>query len=179
MKFAIIANIHANLEALQAVLTDAKEQKCTHYAFLGDFVGRCADPRACVDIVRAMNAPCVKSNHDEYCATDQSLDGLNVHVAKSVQWTRKQLTEDERQWLQNLPHARQVEDFTIVHATLDHPEHWQYAFDESAAAASFPHQKTQVCFFGHTHVPVAFVCDTATRGGTYAKFQIMPGKSTL
>jgi len=57
MKFAIMADVHANLEALQAVLADAKEQSCTHYAFLGDFVGYCADPQACIDIVRAMNAP--------------------------------------------------------------------------------------------------------------------------
>jgi len=88
MKFAIIADIHANLEAFQAVLADAKEQRCTHYAFLGDFVGYCADPKACIDIVRAMNAPCVKGNHDEYCATEVSPDGLNSNVAKAVHWTR-------------------------------------------------------------------------------------------
>jgi predicted phosphodiesterase len=176
MKFAILSDIHANLEAFQAVLADAKEQKCTHHAFLGDFVGYCADPKACIDIVRAMNAPCVKGNHDEYCASDLPLNGFNDDFAKVVQWTRKQLTEDDRQWLKNLPYARQVENFTIVHSTLERPEQWQYVFDVFAAAASFPHQDTQMCFFGHTHVPVAFTRDTVVRGGTYTRFKVNPGK---
>ncbi|HXC34361.1 MAG TPA: metallophosphoesterase family protein [Candidatus Acidoferrales bacterium] len=176
MKFAIIAEIHANLEAFQAVLADSNEQRCTHYAFLGDFVGYCADPKACVDIVRAMNAPCVKGNHDEYCATDLPVDGLSANIVKSVRWTREQLTDDYRQWLQDLPYARQVEDFTIVHATLDHPQQWQYEFDGPAAATIFSHQNTQMCFFGHTHVPVAFIRDTVTRGGTFTKFKVEPGK---
>jgi len=93
-----------------------------------------------------------------------------------VQWTRKQLTEDDRQWLHNLPYVREVEGFTIVHATLDLPEMWGYAFDRMAAAARFTRQNTRVCFFGHTHVPVAFIRDSVIRGGTYTKFRVEPGK---
>jgi predicted phosphodiesterase len=178
MKFAIIADVHANLEAFQAVLEDAKEQRCTHYAFLGDFVGNCADPKACLDIVRSMNAPCVKGNHDEYCARDMPLNGITVNVAKTVQWTRKQLTEEDRQWLEHLPYSCRVENFTIVHATLERPEQWHYVFDKVAASASFPYQKTQICFFGHTHVPVAFIRDTSTRGVTYKSLKWSPVKST-
>jgi diadenosine tetraphosphatase ApaH/serine/threonine PP2A family protein phosphatase len=177
MKFAIIADVHANLEAFQAVLGDAKEQRCTHYDFLGGFVGYCADPKACIDIVRAMNAPCVKGNHDEYCATDLPLDGMNANATKAVRWTRKQLAADDREWLRNLPFVRKVEDFTIVHATLDRPELWQYVFDRLAAVASLAHQDTQVCFFGHTHVPMAFVRDKVIHGGTYTKFKVEPGKT--
>jgi predicted phosphodiesterase len=176
MKFAIMADVHANLEAFQAVLGDAKEQRCAHYAFLGDFVGYCADPKACIDIVRAMNAPCVKGNHDEYCARDLPLDDFTPGAAKAVQWTRNQLTEDDRQWLHNLPHVRAVEDFTIVHATLSRPERWEYVFDQMAAAASLTHQNTPVCFFGHTHLPIAFIRDTVVRGGTYTKFRLDPVK---
>ena len=79
MRYAIIADVHANLEAFRAVLADAEQHRCTHYAFAGDFVGYCADPKACLDIVRALNAPCVKGNHDEYCATDLPLDGFFVN----------------------------------------------------------------------------------------------------
>jgi predicted phosphodiesterase len=176
MKFAILADIHANLEAFQTVLGDSQEHKCTHYAFLGDFVGYCADPKACINIVRAMNAPCVKGNHDDYCAADLPLDGFNPGAAKAVQWTRKQLKEDDRQWLHNLSYVRTVENFTIVHATLEAPERWGYVFDSLAASASLSHQSTQVCFFGHTHVPVAFVHDGTVRGGTYSKFSVQSGK---
>ncbi len=172
MKFAIIADVHANLEAFQAVLGDAEQQRCTHYAFLGDFVGYCADPKACIDIVRSMNARCVKGNHDEYCAMGLPLVGFNPKAAKAVQWTRNQLTEDDRRWLQSLPYVLRIESFTIVHATLDSPERWGYVFDRLAANASLVRQNTDLCFFGHTHVPVAFIRDTVVRGGTYTKFKV-------
>jgi len=176
MKFAIIADIHANLEAFQAVLGDAREQQCTHHAFLGDFVGYCADPKACLDIVRGMHAPCVKGNHDEYCAVELSLDGFNPNAARAVEWTRRQLNEDDRRWLHNLPYVRTIENFTIVHATLEGPERWGYVFDNLAAASSLNQQNTPLCFFGHTHVPVAFIKDSMVRGGTYTKFRMEHGK---
>lgn len=176
MKFALLSDIHANLEAFQAVLADARQQHCTRHAFLGDFVGYCADPKACLDIVRAMQAPCVKGNHDEYCSTELKLDGFNPKAAKALAWTRAQLSADDRLWLQNLPYTLKVENFTISHATLDGPERWVYVFDKFAAAASIAHQKTAVCFFGHTHVPVAFVRDSMVRGGTYTKFKVEPSK---
>jgi predicted phosphodiesterase len=176
MKFAIIADIHSNLEALTAVIEDSKQQGCTHYACLGDVVGYNANPRECLDIIRSMNIPCVKGNHDEYCSSDAALDGFNPAAAEAVHWTRKQITEDEKQWLRELRYQRILTSFTLVHATLDGPQNWGYVFDKLAAAASFTYQNTSVCFFGHTHVPVAFVRDTAVRGGTYSKFRVEPGK---
>ena len=62
----------------------------------------------------------------------------------------------------------------MVHATLDGPQRWGYVFDKLAAAASFTYQNTPVCFFGHTHVPVAFIRDTVIKGGTYSKFKVDP-----
>jgi predicted phosphodiesterase len=176
MKFAIIADIHANLEAFQTVLADIKEQKCTHYACVGDVVGYGANPKECLKIVRDMGMPCVKGNHDEYCSMDEQLDGFNAHAAEAVNWTRKQLSEDERQWLKDLKYFRLVTSFSMVHATLDGPQRWGYVFDRLAAAASFTYQNTSVCFFGHTHVPVAFIRDTMVRGGTYSKFKVDPSK---
>ncbi len=176
MKFAIIADIHGNLEALQAVLEDAQKQGCTHYACIGDVVGYGANPRECLQIVRSMGMPCVKGNHDEYCSIEESAEGFNPLAAEAVMWTRQQLSEEDRQWLRDLRYVRMVTNFTIVHATLDAPQRWGYVFDKLAAAASFPYQNTPVCFFGHTHVPVAFVRDSMVRGGTYSKFKIEPGK---
>ena len=176
MKFAIIADIHANLEAFQVVLNDIKEQKCTHYACVGDVVGYGPNPKECLKIVRDMNIPCVKGNHDEYCSIDDQLDGFNPHAAEAVNWTRQQLNPDERQWLRELKYFRMVTSFSMVHATLDGPQRWGYVFDKLAAAASFTYQNTAVCFFGHTHVPVAFIRDTMVRGGTYSKFKVDPSK---
>jgi predicted phosphodiesterase len=176
MKFAIIADIHANLEALQVVLADARNEKVTHYACLGDVVGYNANPKECLDIVRDMGMPCVKGNHDEYCSSEGNLDGFNPAAALAVQWTRSQLTAEDRQWLRELKYMRLVTSFSIVHATLDAPQRWGYVFDKLAAAASFTYQNTSVCFFGHTHVPVAFVRDSLVRGGSYSKFRVEPGK---
>jgi len=176
MKFAIIADIHANLEAFGVVLEDIKQQKCTHIACLGDVVGYNADPKKCLDMVRDMNIPVVKGNHDEYCSTDEPLDGFNPAAAEAVNWTRRQLRAEDRQWLRELKYVRMVTSFTIVHSTLDGPQRWGYVFDKLAAAASFTYQNTAVCFFGHTHVPVAFIRDTVVRGGTYSKFKVEPGK---
>lgn len=176
MKYAIIADIHANLEAFQVVLEDIKEQKCTHVACLGDVVGYNANPKECLDIVRGMNIPCVKGNHDEYCSSEDNLEGFNPHAAEAVNWTRKQLTAEDREWLRDLKYLRLVASFSIVHATLDVPQRWGYVFDKLAAAASFTYQNTSVCFFGHTHVPAAFIRDSQVRGGTYSKFKVEPGR---
>ncbi len=176
MKYAIIADIHGNLDAFEVVLDDIRNQNATHIVCLGDVVGYNARPRECLKIVRDMNIPCVKGNHDEYCSSEDNLDGFNPHAADAVLWTRQQLSDEERQWLRDLKYTRMAANFTMVHATLDVPERWGYVFDKLAAAASFPYQNTQVCFFGHTHVPVAFMRDTAVRGGTYSKFKIDPAK---
>ena len=176
MKYAIIADIHANLDAFQAVLEDAQNQKATHYVCLGDVVGYNANPRECLKIVRDMNMPCVKGNHDEYCSTDEQLEGFNPNAADAVHWTRRQLSQEDRDWLRELKYTKMVATFTIVHATLDAPQRWGYVFDKLAAAASFPYQNTPVCFFGHTHVPVAFMRDTVVRGGTFSKFKVDPSK---
>jgi predicted phosphodiesterase len=176
MKFAVIGDIHANLEAFKVVLADTKEQKCTHYACVGDVVGYNANPKECLDIVRDMGMPCVKGNHDDYCSSDEPLDGFNPAAAEAVNWTRKQLTEKDHQWLRELKLVRMVTSFSMVHATLDGPQRWGYVFDKLAAAASFPYQNTAVCFFGHTHVPLAFIRDSIVRGGTYSKFKVETGK---
>ena len=176
MKYAIIADIHANLEALQVVLKDAKEQHCTHYACLGDVVGYNANPKECLDIIREMGMPCIKGNHDEYCSNEGAMEGFNPYAAEAVSWTRRQLSPEDRKWLRELKYLRLVASFSIVHATLDGPQRWGYVFDRLAAAASFTYQNTNVCFFGHTHVPVAFIRDSVVRGGTYSKFKVEPGR---
>ncbi|HEV2319711.1 MAG TPA: metallophosphoesterase family protein [Verrucomicrobiae bacterium] len=176
MKYAIIADIHANLEALTAVLEDARAQNPTHFVCLGDVVGYNANPQECLKIVRDMNIPCVKGNHDEYCSMDEQLEGFNPNAAEAVHWTRRQLSPEDREWLRELKYTKMVGTFTIVHATLDGPQRWGYVFDKLQAAASFPYQTTPVCFFGHTHVPVAFMRDTVVRGGTFSKFKVDPTK---
>src|SRR5260221_1648117 len=168
MKYAIIADIHGNLEGLQTVLADIKAQNIQQQQIvcLGDVVGYNANPKECLKIIRDMNIPVVKGNHDEYCSTDDQLDGFNPAAAAAVHWTRDQLSAEERQWLRDLKYSRIVANFTIVHATLDAPQRWGYVFDKLAAAAIFPDQNTQMRFFGHKHGPFTFMSGTADLVGT-------------
>lgn len=176
MRFAILADIHSNLEALLAVLHDAQAQGIDRYICLGDVVGYNANPKECLDIVRDMNMICIKGNHDEYCSNEGELEGFNPHAALAIEWTREHLSEEDRAWLRDLKYVRMIMGFTIVHATLDAPQRWGYVFDKLAAATNFTYQTTRLCFFGHTHVPVAFVRDTEVRGGPYTRIKLEPGK---
>ncbi|MDF1755909.1 MAG: metallophosphoesterase family protein [Verrucomicrobiales bacterium] len=157
MRYAIFGDIHANLEALETVLYDAAEQKCTDYVCIGDIVGYNANPVECLNKVREMGCPVVKGNHDEEAILDTSLEGLNPLAKRAMEWTRDQLGEAEREWLRNLKLVRQVRDFTIVHATLDTPGGWTYVTNKFDAMASFSYQFTQLCFYGHTHTPRIYI----------------------
>jgi len=157
MKFAIFGDIHANLEALNAVLADAAEQGCTHFVCIGDIVGYNANPHECLDRVRSLDCPVVKGNHDEEASADTELVGLNPLAEQAMTWTRSHLDDADKQWLRDLRMVRQVRDFTIVHATLDTPSSWGYITNKFDAMASFSYQYTPVCFFGHTHSPKFYV----------------------
>ena len=157
MRIALFGDIHANLEALEAVLADAAAQGVTDYVCTGDVVGYNADPVACLEKVRDMNCPTVKGNHDEDASGSHSLDAMNPIAAAALEWTRSQLSDDQRHWLRHLRMVRQVNDFTVVHSTLDQPSNWNYVTNRFDAMANFSYQFTQVCFNGHTHVPRVYV----------------------
>jgi predicted phosphodiesterase len=157
MKIALFGDIHANLEALETVLADAEAQGCDSYVCLGDVVGYNANPSECLEIIRQMDCPVVKGNHDEDAGGDHSLEMMNPIAAEALQWTRDQLNDEQREFLARMRMVRQVEDFTIVHSTLDQPNVWNYVTNKFDAMSNFSYQFTQVCFHGHTHVPRVFV----------------------
>jgi predicted phosphodiesterase len=160
MRIALFGDIHANLEALDAVLGDASAQGCDHYICMGDVVGYNADPVGCLERVRSMDCPVVKGNHDEDASGSHSLDAMNPVAAAALMWTRARLSDEQRAWLRRLRMVRQVEDFTVVHSTLDQPANWNYVTNKFDAMSNFSYQFTQVCFHGHTHVPRVFIKST-------------------
>lgn len=176
MRFAIFGDIHANLEALQAVLADAAQNDCTHYVCLGDVVGYNANPHECIELVRSLDCPVVKGNHDEQASILHDLEGFNPLAEEAISWTRQHLSEEDKQWLRDLRLVRQVRDFTIVHATLDTPDKWGYIFNQLDAAASFNYQHTALCFYGHTHSPRAYIRDTVVKTVPLDRLRIEQGK---
>ncbi len=176
MRFAVLSDIHGNLEALEAVLADARAHDCTHYVCLGDIVGYNANPSECVQLIQELECPVVQGNHDEQASIEDSTAGFNELAEEAIGWTREHLSAGEKKWLADLRLTRQVRDFTIVHATLDTPQQWGYIFNDLDAIASFTYQHTSLCFFGHTHWPTAFVRDDNVRRITSDRIQMSPGK---
>jgi len=176
VRYAIFSDIHANLEALEAVLHDAEEQRCTHYVCLGDVVGYNANPHECVARLQEIDCPIVKGNHDEQASLLESSRDFNEMAEAAIEWTRDHLNDADKQWLRELKLQRQVRDFTIVHATLDTPSQWGYVFNNLDAAASFTYQHTTVCFFGHTHVPMTFIRDDGVQRIRADQLHIDPTK---
>ena len=154
--FAILGDIHANLDALEVVLADCREQGVTDYLCTGDVVGYNACPHECLEMVRALNCPVVMGNHDHYVSSRQNLEDFNPHAAAVIEWTRKQLSAEEMSFLQSLPFVATKMGITLVHATMDNPEDFGYVFDHLQAEAHFSHQVTPLCFHGHTHVPIIY-----------------------
>jgi predicted phosphodiesterase len=176
MRIAIFGDIHANLEAFEVVLADAREQGCTSYICLGDVVGYNANPRECLEIVQELKCPVVKGNHDDYASSDSSLESFNPLAEVAIQWTRDQLAPAEKFWLGELPFISKIGGFTVVHASLDDPAGWGYVLNQLDAAASFSKQTTDLCFFGHTHTPRAYIKDSSVVGLPFEQLILEPGK---
>ncbi|MBQ6472622.1 MAG: metallophosphoesterase family protein [Victivallales bacterium] len=163
--FAILGDIHGNLEAFQTVLAKTRELEVTQYVCIGDIVGYNANPKECLDMLRELKPlGVVRGNHDEYVGNERDLLGFNPAAALAVKWTRDQLTKDDRRWLAELPYEKQIfrfgmAPFSIVHGTLDSPGMWGYIFNRLSAMASMQFQHNDICFCGHTHMPMYFIKD--------------------
>ena len=159
-KYAVLSDVHSNAEAFSSVLEKCAAVGVERYLFLGDLVGYNADVRRCIDMARELNfVASVRGNHDDYAIRGDLLSGdFNPNAAIAIEWARRQLSPDDIAFLDGMPYKRTVPGLpvTLVHATLDSPETWGYVFDVHHAAANFSYQLTQLCFCGHSHIPVAF-----------------------
>jgi diadenosine tetraphosphatase ApaH/serine/threonine PP2A family protein phosphatase len=157
LKIAILGDIHANLEALSAVLEDAADTGAALFACTGDLVGYNANPHECVEMIRRLGCPVVMGNHDEEAVNCGVIEGMSERARLAMEWTRENLTDEDKRWLADLPAVQQVHGFTLVHASLECPSSWTYVLDRFDAMSSFDHQNTRLCFYGHTHTPVMYV----------------------
>ena len=155
-KIAIFGDVHSNIDALEAVLADARSADVGEYLCTGDVVGYNARPHECMERGKSLGCPVTMGNHDYYVAKDLDLADFNPHAAKVVEWTREQLTGEELSFLASLPFTHTERGMTLVHATMDNPEDFGYVFDNLQAAANFMNQRSPLCFHGHTHCPMIF-----------------------
>ena len=159
MRYGIIADIHGNLEALEAVLGVLDARGVETYLSTGDIVGYGADPKACLDRIRELGTLVTAGNHDWAVSNRLSLDYFNAYAREAIYWTQERLSEDDIRYLDELPLTRRVEDITLVHGTLYSPENFDYLLTSYDAHLSFQIQQTPLCLVGHSHVPITFLLD--------------------
>ncbi|MBI1869672.1 MAG: metallophosphoesterase family protein [Chlamydiae bacterium] len=156
MLYAILSDIHSNLEALEAVLKDARDEGVSHFLCLGDIVGYAADPSICLKKVRDLAEVVVAGNHDYAVSGRLGLDWFNLRARRAIEWTKDQLDQEEKNYLGALPLVRSSGSFCLAHATLSDPENWKYLLNEEDAFREFKLLREKILFIGHSHVPVVF-----------------------
>ena len=154
MRYALFADIHSNLEALQVVLKEFKKEQINEYVCLGDIVGYAANPNECIKLVKELNpVTIIAGNHDWASAGKTDINYFNSIAKEAILWTQKELTKEDKNFLQNLPLTKEFDDFVIVHGSLYAPQEWHYIFTLQDAKKNFEHQNKKICFVAHSHQP--------------------------
>lgn len=169
MKFALITDLHANREAVEAVLEHAKSRGAERYAFLGDFVGYGADPAWVIDCVRehvGRGAIAVLGNHDA-AVVQGPLPTMIPEARQVVEWTRAQLDAAQLDFLATLPLATSDADRLFVHANAWAPADWGYITGRMEAVRSLQATNARYTFCGHMHEPKLYHLTATGKAGDF------------
>lgn len=156
MKYAIISDIHANIEALDAVVDDAQSKDVHDFFCLGDIVGYGPNPRECIRKILDIKAVCIAGNHDHAAVGLTDISFFNLHAKNAALWTSEQLADDDKTFIKDLPLVVRHENITLVHSALDEPSKWHYILNDSDAAKNIELMDSLLCFIGHSHIPCIF-----------------------
>jgi len=154
MRVLVISDVHANLEALDAVLADAGEFE--RIWSLGDLVGYGPQPNECIERLREFEHVAIAGNHDWGALGKLDLAEFNVDARQANLWTREQLAPRSWAFLDSLPEVLVEGEYTLAHGSPRHPI-WEYIVYASVACLNFEHYGTRTCLVGHTHLPAIFV----------------------
>ena len=170
MRYAVIADIHANLAAFTAVLGDIEQRGGVEEVWcLGDIVGYGPDPHRCIELLRKRKHVCVAGNHDWAAIGKIDTSYFNPDAATACRWTAEQLSRADIRYLESLPLVIEKGDFTLVHGSPREPI-WEYILSASIAEGNLAFFKSQFCLVGHSHVPVVFKCE----GDSCSSSQFLP-----
>ncbi len=153
MRYLIISDVHANLVALETVLSDAPafdEIWC-----LGDLVGYGPDPNECIERIQEFPHVSLAGNHDQAALGNLDLRTFNRDARYANLWTQSELKASSFEYLASLPSHMEREGFYLAHASPREPI-WEYLLDPKQAYANFSYFDGRVCLVGHTHVPIIF-----------------------
>ena len=157
MRILVISDIHSNLTALEAVLSEAGEFDATWC--LGDLIGYGPDPNECIERVKDLpTLTCIIGNHDAATLKQIDPDSFNPEAREAIFWTQKTLSKRALDFLCELSERIEIEGVTLTHGSPRHPV-WEYLLDTRTATVNFNYFQTQLCFVGHTHLPVLYSLD--------------------
>ncbi len=157
MRVALISDIHANLEALTAVIESIADQNIDRILCLGDVIGYGSDPSPCLELVNRTCDVKLMGNH-EYAALGMlSSEYYHNDARKSAEWTHQRLTDYDLSIISTFEMDHTFEDIYLVHASPHEPQRWHYILQPEMAHLAFQHMNTNLCFFGHSHLPMIFV----------------------
>jgi len=158
MKVAILSDVHANLEALSAVLEDLEGHGVQKILFLGDDVGYGADPGPCLEMLGRAACGWVAGNHDYAAARDEeSLLAFREDAATAIRWSRNVLPRQAKDRLRKFPLECFEEGVHLVHGSPHKPDQWHYLMTEKDAERGFAASQSKVILVGHSHIPAAFI----------------------
>lgn len=165
MRLAVLTDIHANREALDAVLADAAARGVDRFVLLGDIVGYGPDPAWCCD--RAMDlvqagALCVRGNHDVAAVAGPDA-AFSAMARQAIRWTKDRLSPGQQGFLAGLPLTAELDDTLFVHASAHAPADWIYVRSAHAAMPSFRVSRARIILCGHVHRPALYTCDRSGR----------------
>jgi len=161
---ALIADIHANLPALENVLAWLDEKGITDGVVLGDLVGYGPDPSEVMALIRERNYEIIKGNHDHAVAQGDASRGFSRNAKVVAEWTHEHVSEEEREWLKYLPPVLENEEWMAVHGAPMDPEFffgYVYAMTYSDNLEHMQKMKRRLCFHGHSHMPGIYARDMA------------------
>lgn len=163
MRYAVLSDIHGNLEALNAMMAALAHLRIDRYLCLGDIVGYGADPSACLDRLDQCQPVVVAGNHDLACVGKFDLGWFNDAARAALLWTRDQLSFSELDRLRRLPLTETSGPLTLVHSSLKRPERFEYLVDAAQAIDTLTACQTLICLSGHTHLPGVVEYDRGAR----------------
>lgn len=154
MRYAIISDVHANLEALNKVLKKIEEEACDELLFLGDSVGYGPNPNECIYRLKEKTKILLAGNHDRTAVGMADIEHFNPYARAAVEWTRKILSNETLSFLKGLPLTKEVDKrLFLVHSTPKEPDQWHYLLNTWDADLNFPFFSEKICFVGHSHMP--------------------------
>jgi diadenosine tetraphosphatase ApaH/serine/threonine PP2A family protein phosphatase len=156
MLYAIISDVHANLEALTVCLDELDKIKPDRIVCLGDLVDYCAQPNEIVEIIKSKCDVVILGNHDEGQFNYGIVEGFSEKAYASSCHTRTVINAEHIEYFKTLPYTHSENDLLFVHGSPRIPEMYQYIFSEESAEINFKHFTEKVCFIGHSHLPVVF-----------------------